>query len=76
MNDSYDEEDDGQRKADHTVMDYSQMTDRLFFRIFQCQHDEEILVFDQLDMNTKIDQKTRKPVMSIGQAIVAVETQV
>ena len=50
------------------------MTDRLFFRIFQCHLDEEVLIFDQLDMNSRIDQKTQKPVMSIGEAIVAVET--
>ena len=38
--------------------------------------EEEILIFDQLDMNARIDPLTGRPMRSIGEAIVAIESRV
>lgn len=86
LQDDYNSEDadDSPAVAEPTV-DYHELTDRLFFRVFQSpqrndnEQDsgaddvfEERLIFDQLDMNSRIDPETGKPMMAIGDAIVAI----
>ena len=43
------------------VTDYSKITENLFFRIYEGTAEEEILMFDQLDQNSKIDAATGMP---------------
>ncbi len=53
------------------------MTDKLFFRIFQCEAmDQSELVFDQLDLNSRFDKQTGMPLMQIGEAVVSVDEMV
>ena len=70
-----DESDDESQKPVHTeVMDYAKMTENLFFRIYQGTIQEEALIFDQLDHNSKIDSTTGLPEMQIGEAIVNINS--
>ena len=65
-------------------VDYHELTDRLFFRVYQCSQSEaqsyeeepEWLVFDQFELNMLIDSETGKPFRSIGEAIVTVDAAV
>ena len=57
-------------------IDYAKNTENLFFRISEGSVEEEILIFDQLDQNSKIDGKTGQPLMNIGEAIITVNAKV
>jgi hypothetical protein len=50
------------------------MTQNLFFRVYEGSVEEEILIFDQLDLNSRINNQTGKPEIAIGEAIVTVNT--
>lgn len=70
------EEESKQEPMALEVMDYAKMTENLFFRVFEGTVEEETLLFDQLDQNSKIDAATGLPMMSIGEAIVTVNARV
>ena len=57
-------------------MDYGKATENLFFRVYEGTIQEEVLLFDQLDMNSRIDNDTGLPEMMIGVPIVSVDTTV
>ena len=57
-------------------IDYAKITENLFFRISEGSVEEEILIFDQLDQNSKIDAKTGQPLMNIGEAIITANAKV
>ena len=61
----------------HVVMDYTKMTENLFFRVFECQTNEESLVYDQLDLFTRsVQSPTGQPPTPVGQVIVNVDVKV
>ena len=49
------------------------MSDNLFFRVYEGTIDNEVLVFDQLDLNSRINNETGLPYMLIGEPIVTVD---
>ena len=57
-------------------MDYGKLTENLFFRVYEGTIQEEILLFDQLDMNSRVDSESGLPEMTIGVPIVSVDTNV
>ena len=59
-----------------TVTDYSKMTQGLFFRVYEGSSEDEMLLFDQLDLNSRTDSQTGMPMMSIGDAMVTVNSTV
>lgn len=50
------------------------MTQSLFFRVYEGSEEDEVLLFDQLDLNSRTDSQTGMPMMSIGEAMVNVNT--
>lgn len=57
-------------------MDYDKLSKQLFFRVYEDSLQEEVLLFDQLDLNSRVDAGTGMPHMTIGQAIVTVDAKV
>ena len=64
------EDEDSNVAPAHEVIDYDELSKQLFFRVYEGTVQEEVLLFDQLDINS------RAPQMQIGSAIVSVNVVV